>query len=407
MVKLEIRLISHATGERVCLLFTQNPYQPLLLPLLWATLARRSKARTTVDIDMRAIKEFYDHCAKIGLDLEQAILDRNFEPIIASYRSFASWIKNKQKTPRAIVSKNFVHNGSRDTFLSAGRINASLGSLKLFLTWCGNRYASNSDRNGMRPDQLENKLKQLFDANRQQVLLKNNLDGLEPDQVLSIRAHIDPQNPANPYPTSVRARNCLIFEFFVETGMRLSELLKVQTVDIREVNGRYFVALVDRENDPNDPRRYEPGFKTLERTIEITQHLYDAVDVYVDHFRRPTGKNGKPIKLTHQYLFTNYMGDPLGATSVHDLFRPLKKLLNLSELSPHKLRHTFANEFLEFLVDRTGMSLESAQDKLRYLGGWSLTSKMPQRYGRKYIAKLANRMNRDRIESAWERVRKS
>jgi hypothetical protein len=51
------------------------------------------------------------------------------------------------------------------------------------------------------------------------------------------------------------------------------------------------------------------------------------------------------------------------------------------------------------------MTLEAAQDKLRYIAGWNVTSPMPQKYAQKYIAKLANRMNRDRIQSAWDRVR--
>jgi integrase len=75
--------------------------------------------------------------------------------------------------------------------------------------------------------------------------------------------------------------------------MRRSELMKLQTVDIQEVNNRYFIVLVDRTDDLKDSRKNEPGFKTLERTIEITPQLYEALDDYIDYFRRPTDMGGK------------------------------------------------------------------------------------------------------------------
>jgi integrase len=198
---------------------------------------------------------------------------------------------------------------------------------------------------------LMKQLDRLFDSHVLAIKSRNSSDGLEPEQILEIRHYIHPENPHNPYPEGTRVRNWLIFNLLLETGMRRSELMKLQTVDIQEVNDRYFVVLVDRTDDPYDSRKDEPGFKTLERTIEIASYLYESLYDYIDYFRRPTDTAGKPKKLKHQYVFTNYRGEPLGATIINAMFDPLKNLLNLTDLTPHKLRNTFANEFLEFLVE--------------------------------------------------------
>jgi site-specific recombinase XerD len=391
MEKTEVRTVIHSTGERIPLLFRLNPYQPLLLPLLWVTLERRYKARSSIDKDLRALKTFYDYCWDTGFDLETASLDRDFDTILARYDRFAFWIKSKKKTDKIAGRIGSINSNSPDEFLGAATVNSYLSSVKLFLIWCVNRYITPLIEKTVLLDEVLQR--------------KNKSDGLEPEQVCEIRRYIHPDNSNNPYPKGVRVRNWLMFNLLLEAGLRRSELLKLQTVDIHSVNERYFVVLVDRTGDPKDSRKDEPGFKTLERTIEITSHLYEALDEYVDYFRRPTDMAGKPKKLLHQYLFTNYRGEPLGAKVINAMFDPLKELLSIPDFTPHKLRNTFANEFLEFLVEHQRIPLEAALDKLRYIAGWSPTSPMPQKYGRQYIAKLANRMNRDRVQSAWDRVR--
>lgn len=413
MTRTVIRTVTHLTGERIPLLFRLTPYQPLLLPLLWVTLNRRYKARETIDKDVRSLKAFYDYCEHICFDLESAIMEKDFDSTLARYDRFAYWIKSKKKTDKVLARITGCNSEGFNQFLGAGTVNAYLSSVKLFLSWCVARYTiplhektKNLDAVQRRKDMLIRLLDRMFDSHQLPVKSKNKSEGLEPEEIEKIRHSIHPDHPHNPYSPGARVRNWLIFNLLLETGMRRSELLKLQTIDIQEVNGRCFAVLLDRTGDPKDSRKYEPGFKTLERTIEISPELYEGLNDYIDYFRRPIDTSGKLKKLTHQYLFTNYRGAPLGTKMVNEMFNPLKTLLNLPDLTPHKLRNTFANEFLEFLVENQKIPLDAAQDKLRYIGGWSPTSQMPQKYGRKYIAKMANRMNRSRIQSAWERVRR-
>lgn len=413
MRKTAIRTVQHRTGERITLLFWRDPYQPVLLPFLWVTLSRRFKAYATIDKDVRSLQAFYEYCEQTGLNLESAVLELNFEAVLSRYESFGFWIKSKKKTDRIIAQIENVNSQNPEYFLGARAVNAYLGSIKTFLIWCIDRYISFRaektewlDEIKQTKEGLERHLERTFSTHMMPVATKDVCNGLEPEHLQIIREHIHPDSPNNPYPVSARIRNWSVFNIFVETGMRRSELLKIQTGDCQEVNGRYFISLVDRTNDPTDTRKYEPGFKTLERTIEITRLLYETLDEYIDFSRRPYDPSGKLKILKHKYLFTNYLGDPISSKSINQLFEPLKSILNISDLSPHKLRNTFANDFLEFMVEKQNIGLESAQDKLRYIGGWHPKSTMPQRYGRKYIAKLANKLNRERVQTAWERGHK-
>ncbi|MBF4323275.1 hypothetical protein EAY22_24110, partial [Vibrio anguillarum] len=47
--------------------------------------------------------------------------------------------------------------------------------------------------------------------------------------------------------------------------------------------------------------------------------------------------------------------------------------------------------------------LDVAADKLRVLGGWTLTSKMPMRYANRFIEKVANESNTRRTDMVTKR----
>jgi integrase len=401
----------HSNGDRASVLFWTQPFQPALLPFLWVTLDRRSKAGSTVDKDNRLLKEFYDYCQEVAFNLESAIFDIDFASILDAYNRFGFWIKSKRKQSQIDEHTDANYLESMDDYLSAGVVNSHLSTAKTFIAWSIDRYSTKTEDTEQlylikqRKDALIDQLERIFASHVLPNKSKDTCDGIEPGQVERIREFIHPDNPSNPYPHNARHRNNCAFNTFAETGVRRSELMKIQTSDIRKVNGRCFISIVDRTGDISDTRIFEPGFKTLPRTIEISNDLYDQLDDYIDLFRRPVNSDGKYTKLTHKYLFVNYLGDPLSATSVNQIFIPLKDLINEPELSPHKLRNTFANDFLEFLVETMKMPLDAALDKLRYLGGWSPNSPMPQKYGRRYIAKLANKMNQERVHSAWERTR--
>ncbi|MBL4245361.1 hypothetical protein H8F18_23425 [Vibrio fluvialis] len=88
--------------------------------------------------------------------------------------------------------------------------------------------------------------------------------------------------------------------------------------------------------------------------------------------------------------------------------------------TPHVGRHTWAYTTLEFIynelfIEELGLKrdygvrarmkglLEVAADKLRLLGGWTLTSRMPMKYANRFIEKVANESNTRRTDMVTKR----
>ncbi|HHY0497984.1 TPA: site-specific integrase, partial [Vibrio parahaemolyticus] len=92
----------------------------------------------------------------------------------------------------------------------------------------------------------------------------------------------------------------------------------------------------------------------------------------------------------------------------------------MPQITPHVGRHTWAYVTLEFIYNelligelelkrdfgiqaRMKGLLDVAADKLRVLGGWTLTSKMPMKYANRFIEKVANESNIRRTNMVTKR----
>ncbi|EJL7035153.1 TPA: site-specific integrase, partial [Escherichia coli] len=92
-----------------------------------------------------------------------------------------------------------------------------------------------------------------------------------------------------------------------------------------------------------------------------------------------------------------------------------KNINNMVNITPHVGRHTWANITLEFIYNsllseslilaqdygiraRMNGVLEPAIEQLRALGGWSLTSKVPLRYAKRFIEVVSNQSNYKRTK---------
>jgi len=156
--------------------------------------------------------------------------------------------------------------------------------------------------------------------------------------------------------------------------------------------------------NPEDTRADLPDLKNSqsERIVAINEQLYILSDHYILHLRRPVRK-GKPMNLNHGFLFTSELGKPLSKGAVADIFRKINStLLILNKpssirISPHVLRHTFADNFLQYLIDIRHLDMARAKDELRAVCGWTIDSPMPLHYAARYISRMANQHNLDRI----------
>ena len=113
------------------------------------------------------------------------------------------------------------------------------------------------------------------------------------------------------------------------------------------------------------------------------------------------------MKLTHGFLFASELGKPLSKGTVADIFRKINTTLANNNkqfsirVSPHILRHTFADNFLQYLIDVRQLDMARAKDELRSVCGWSIKSVMPLHYAGRYISRIANQHNLERIKTTY------
>ncbi|WP_460149071.1 tyrosine-type recombinase/integrase [Pseudomonas sp. S3_E10] len=407
-----------SSGQRVPLLVQAGHAAPLpiLIPFIYVQLKLRHRAYNTAAAHLRAIQAFYTYAKSRDINIDDAILACHFESILALLDGYAIWLQSGRQAVNLVarigraetVPFLQIDPRTRDQYLRL---------LKHYLSWCVTRYIPRARQNSTTQANIEVVLADVADVIERR--FESHIINVRPDharyrsltdaQLQIIRTLIRPGAAENPFLERLQLRNWLMIELLLETGIRRGELLKLYTTDINQGSQHAYVSINDREHDPGDPRTEEPALKTHGRTVGISAQLYEVYEHYIQGERRPL-RNGKPMKLLYRYLFISDRGRPLSIRALSNVIDRLFLTIELAHpgllptLSAHDFRHTFADRFLAYLVERRGHDLERATDELRRVCGWSDTSTMPRRYASRYLAESANLHNAQRASAAWSRL---
>jgi len=376
-------------GHRAAIIFRNEPFQPVLIPFIYFVLHLKGQSYKTLEGKLTGIKFLYTYFKEnVNIDLDEQLIDKKkYSIILTELNSFIYWLT------------------SHDQILGIRSREIYIRAICEFLIWANKRYRGNTEINKSITDLSNTFIRSLPNSP------PNSDSSLSKSQVGLVLKYSNPIITENPFRTiAVKERNFIIINLLLSTGIRLGELLKLKSSDIHELNTRFYLEVINRENESEDTRVDEPGLKNnqSQRIIDITEDLYNAIIEYITFHRRPI-RNGKRIKLKHGYLFTSERGLPLSKGSVSDMLKKLKASIIkdkndfISDLTPHSFRHTFAEQFIENLIEIQGIDMERAKDHLRAIGGWSINSTMPSYYAKKYIAKSANAANIDRINRSLKK----
>ncbi|HFE3325552.1 TPA: site-specific integrase [Escherichia coli] len=248
-------------------------------------------------------------------------------------------------------------------------------------------------------------------------------------------------NPQNPFDSGFQQyRNYLIHRLMFNYGLRVGEVQLLMkdcvgpTLPDSRGNIRFILIVQNLPDDVVDPRKQQPSLKTehSQRQIELTEDDFIMFTIYMEQYRSPLFEekkigdhkfvfikgSGRLTPLTYDAIRTFYKEkiDPAFiALFPHYRTKSNKNINNMVNITPHVGRHTWANITLEFIYNsllseslilaqdygiraRMNGVLEPAIEQLRALGGWSLTSKVPLRYAKRFIEVVSNQSNYKRTK---------
>ncbi len=406
-----------ADGRQLPILFRTTPSQPLLVPFLFVTLKRQYKAFNTIRNDLIAIQAFYEFQSQKAphLDVDELIINGQLSALIEDIEQFLAWISVGRKAPN-IVGRIGKRELGQFPGISPTTRDKYLKSLKGFFIWCSQRYSHRAPTNkglehvlSLSAESVTSRFDSfLVSSASHQVDFKS----LSDDEIAVIREFSHPLAPKNPFRKKNRFRNWLILEIFIETGIRIGETALLTTTSISKGQVHCYLSVINRPDAGEDPRAKKPSLKNAgsQRTIGISEPLYEKIQAYIIHERRPL-RLGRPMKLKNGYLWVSERGNPLALNSIASMFSTLVHAIQadspklLESASPHSFRHTFAEHFLEYLIEVKGLDMERAKDELRMICGWTDSSDMPLYYTRRYVHNVANEHNSERVSSAWDRLK--
>lgn len=379
----ELKLLqTRLGGKRTLVLFRTKPYQPVLVPFIYLILRLKAKSFSTTKQKLSGVKLLYEFFSeKNSYDVDELLINKRHQIIIKDFEQLVNWITYKE---------DILGYRARHLYLQG---------ICEFVEWAFNRYGTTDFAN----ISMKGFLKSFTRSIPPSVL---NTDSLLTDEdVRLILKFSNPISIENPFREKLKNRNFLIINIFLSTGVRLSELLKLKSSDIHSFDGRYYLEILNHEGDELDSRSDEPGLKNShsKRVVSISEELYNALEDYIRRERRPV-RFGIKLKLQHGYLFTSERGLPLAKSSVDYIIKTLGRSIRsnnknfMENLHPHLFRHYFSECYLAYLIDCKGLDMEHAKDKLRAIGGWSVSSEMPVYYARKYVARTANAYNLERLK---------
>lgn len=378
---------------------------PLRLALRWAMRSRRSAVgEKTLADDLRAASLLYAFCEdELGESLDELFVDGH-RLSAANLEQLIEYLREGKGGERGIRALS-----------TTGQL---VSNIERFLRW----LAKPMDRGGtifVPPLELvlyHEQLTHTFSDLRAFRSRGQRKDPLSAEQDLALARLIGPvmrasghyETPlrfddSNPWHQSTRLRNWIAYLLARELGLRRGEVGKVRIDDIRNVEGPC-VAVRRRPHDPADTRTSgnRPKVKTVERELPISDVLALAIRQYTHTLLRDGGRRGA----RSPYLLVTADGLPISGSSLDAMWKAVNNALALN-LSWHVLRHTWAEETADDLLEQHQGVLDSSQVALgilRELGGWAPTSSTPFIYIKNALKKRGNAYLRKRNAKFDERL---
>ncbi|MDR4950628.1 site-specific integrase [Chryseobacterium sp. ES2] len=379
------RVINIGTKSLVILLNEDG--SPAFLPNLYIISSKINLSEKRLSYICTVIRRAINFFNEENLNLEEMLINGDYDCLL-------------KKISKFYTDYLQVYNLSNEAY------NNHVSLLKEYFIWALKRYLSRSLNYF---DNKEfyiiyyNKIENTFSFLERNKKHKNlGFKNIEDNYIVDLLNFLENKSKLD----CTKFKDYLIIRLLLETGIRIGELLNLKTTDIIFGKKNSYIKIL-QGTTLLDTRFDKPRIKNSQsnRILYISDELSHLLHYYIITFRRNVYKT-KSKKIIHSFVFISKFGYPLSKSSIQYLFNKINnELMNyeldIEKLTPHKLRHTFAYNFLKYLVEEKNIELERAKDELKQICGWKPSSRMPELYAGKYIWEIANSHNINRINDYY------
>lgn len=385
------------SGERYCLLVDDSSGLPLFYPNLFVTtqVRNRSLSYSAMESTLSGISVLLRFMDERGDCIEKRFREGSFfqEAELDAIRDYCQ-IKFRTRTtdtdPNGIFTLSELQEFDKKVSVETEYVRLTV--IAQYIKWLAEQLSGSSkDRMTMlQIGRMEKGLKARR-PNKKNRNAENREKGLTEEQLDLLFELFRPDSEFNPFKDrSVRTRNRLLFLMLYHLGLRGGELLNVRIRDIDFGKNQLIVAR--RADEKDDPRKYQPLVKTLDRRLPVKDTLMQEVHAYISIERRKVPNAGK-----HDFLFVTHksgpsQGQPLSKSGYKKIIEVVRKASpTLYNLTGHQLRHSWNEAFSEHMDSMNEAPSSEQQEKMRsYLMGWKEGSGTAATYNKRFVRKKAN-----------------
>ncbi|MGP2674918.1 site-specific integrase [Escherichia coli] len=432
--------IVSSNGRRRWILMDVTICLPALYPLRYVVDHLEYRSPSTQSASLQAIKFFYDFWfMKHRTTFCYSFYFSGHDPAIAIHEmaDFFQYLENGRivnSTPRSLP---FKHSSG---VTNAARVRAVIRFIGyLIATYISPYYRNETPKELSRhASRLNTRLlickeefKTLERSNHRYYRVIPGFRSMTGDMVENVYRIVVPNskhknNFLNPFPSGfIQFRNYLILRLMLNYGLRVAELLLLECTSVKaSIKGDKFSLIISMPSNITDPRLHAPSLKNdySHRVLELDKRDYEFLMIYMGKIRKSS--------LTHNFIFASSQNPdkPLSYNAVHLIFSEIDKVFShyypecksiehcdaLIKFTPHVTRHTWAyltlkkiyhlqnkkinNSDIAFVKNSFSMGvMDEAKEALRLLGGWSIKSKMPDLYAKRFMSEQANAANIKRL----------
>lgn len=371
------------SGERYCLLIDEASGVPLFYPNLFITTQIRNKSLSysSMEAAISAISVLLKYSENHHLNIEERFKAKNLLKV------------NEIDSICDYCQKNFNESALIKNSIGSETEYTRITIIANYLTWMAD-YLNSNHNDHLFFDHIE-KMKKGFKARRPVRKNRNSgltTKGLTTEQIAVLFEIFRPQSDFNVFnDTSVRARNRLIFLLLYHLGLRGGELLNIRIRDIDFSKNQ--LVIVRRADEKDDPRKYQPLVKTLDRRLPVKDTLIKQIHEYILKERKKARNASK-----HDFLLVTHKagpteGMPLSKSGYKNIMKVIRDISpTLFNLTGHQLRHTWNEVFSNHMDSMDEPINPEQQEKIRsYLMGWKEGSGTATTYNKRFITEQAHK----------------